>query len=222
MSVYTNFFEQTFIFKGLTREVISELLEHIAVEETSYQKGDVIYSPDMFERKIGFVSSGECLVARQAGGTLVPLNTLQPHDSFGIVSVFSDRDEFPTLVKAKTSCTVIFFSSDAIHTLISKNPQVSLNVIEFMTHKINFLNDKIAAFSGGSVEEKLAGYILSLHKKHGKDEFDFNKKKSSEAINCGRASLYRAIDTLEATGYISFENKKIHINDLEGLERIIK
>ena len=45
-----------------------------------------------------------------------------------------------------------------------------------------FLNEKIAAFSGGSIEEKLASYILSLKKKHDSLEFEFNKKKSAEAL----------------------------------------
>ena len=95
-----------------------------------------------------------------------------------------------------------------------------MNIIEFLTEKINFLNDKIAAFSGGSVEEKLASHILLLSKKNNSLEFDFNKKKSAEALNCGRASLYRAISALESAGYISLDNKKIIINDPEGLERI--
>ena len=84
------------------------------------------------------------------------------------------------------------------------------------------MNDKVAAFSGGCVEEKLASYLLGLKRKYRSCEFDFNKKKSAEALNCGRASLYRAIASLETEGYISFENKKIHINDPEGLERISK
>lgn len=222
MSAYTVFWGRTFLFRNLDSESIDTLLSHVTIEEKCYQKGDVIYSPDDFERKIGFVYCGECLVGRMTGGTLVPLNTVKAEESFGIVTVFSARDEFPTLVKAKTACTVLFFTASDIRSLISENSLLALNVIEFLTRKINFLNDKIAAFSGGSVEEKLAGYILGLQKKYNSLEFDFNKKKGSEAINCGRASLYRAIDALEATGYLSFENKKIYIKDLEGLERILK
>ena len=95
-----------------------------------------------------------------------------------------------------------------------------LNIIKFLAKKINFLNDKIAAFSGGKIEEKLAKYLLGLKKKYGSSKFDFNKKKSAEALNCGRASLYRAIDALEKGGFISLDNKKINIIDPEGLERI--
>jgi CRP-like cAMP-binding protein len=222
MTDYSSFLKNTFLFKGMAESDISALIKKVAFEEQSYQRTEAIFSPDDFERRLGFVVRGECTVGRQSGGGFVPLNTIGVGGSFGILSVFSIRDEFPTVVKAKNSCTVLFFSANAIRELVTKDPTVSMNVIEFLARKISFLNDKIASFSGGSVEEKLAGYILELQHKHNSLTFDFNKKKSAEALNCGRASLYRAIASLEEGGYISFEDKKIIINDHEGLERILK
>ena len=222
MTDYSSFLKNTFLFKGMEESDVSALLKRVATEERTYQRGEVIFSPEDFERRLGFVLRGECAVGRQSGGSFVPLNVIGVGGSFGILSVFSVRDEFPTLIKAKNACTVLFFSQDAARELAMASPTVSMNVIEFLARKISFLNDKIASFSGGSVEEKLAGYILELMRKRSSLTFDFNKKKSAEALNCGRASLYRAIASLEEGGYISFEDKKIIINDLNGLERILK
>lgn len=222
MLSYTTFFEKTFLFRGIDINHINELLCRCEIEEKNYLKGETIYSPEDFERKIGFVYNGECLVSRHAGGNFVPLNITKKYESFGIVTIFSDRDEFPTVVTAKNSCTVLFFSAKTLRYLIESSSQISINVITFLTKKISFLNDKVAAFSSGCVEEKLASYILSLKRKNNSLKFDFNKKKSAESLNCGRASLYRAIDALEAEGLISFENKKIIIINPEGLERILK
>ena len=219
---YSSFLKNTFLFNKVDQEAIDRLLDSAECEEKSYLRGEVIYSPEDFERKIGFVCKGECLVVRRSNGNNVPLNTVKEADSFGIVTVFSSRERFPTLIIAKTACTVLFFSADTLKQLIGANAQISLNVIEFLTEKIDFLNDKVAAFSGGSIEEKLISYLLGLKNKHNSLEFEFNKKKSAEALNCGRASLYRAIDTLESGGYISVDSKKIYIKDLIGLERILK
>jgi CRP-like cAMP-binding protein len=222
MSSYSSFLKKTFLFKGLDEDDIVCLLKNVSIEEKSYQRTDVIYSPSDFEKKIGFVYSGKCTVGRQSGGSVVPLNVIKEYDSFGIVTVFSDRDEFPTMVKANIPSTIIFFSAEDIRALVRRDSRIAVNVIKFLTAKINFMNDKVAAFSGGCVEEKLASYLLGLKRKYDSSEFDFNKKKSAEALNCGRASLYRAIASLESGGYVSFENKKIHIIDPEGLERISK
>ena len=222
MTKYVNFFANTFLFKSIVSQDIGFLLENVEVEEYSYTKGAQIYSPEKFDRKLGFVFRGECLIGRYSGGSIIPLNTIKEFDSFGVSTVFSDRDEFPTVIVAKSDCTVLFIHTNDLHKLITLNPKVSINVINFLTRKINFLNDKIAAFSGGSIEEKLANYILSLKRKHNSLKFDFNKKKSAEALNCGRASLYRAIDALKSAGYVTFEDKKIILLDLTGLERISK
>ena len=222
MSSYISFFEKTFLFNGVDRGTIEHLLKNITIEEKSFVKGDTIYSPVEYEKKIGFVYSGECIVARDTHGSFVPLNVLRKYNSFGIIAILSDSNEFPTVIKAKNSCTVLFFSACDVISMLKEHHTVSMNIISFLTAKINFLNDKIAAFSAGSVEEKLASYILGIYKKYNSLEFELNKKNSAEALNCGRASLYRAIEALETGGYISVENKKIHINDLEGLERIRK
>ena len=222
MKKYSTFFSNTFLFKGISAEDIELMLQTIKIEERTYQKGEAIYSPDRFDKKVCFIYRGECIVGRQSSGTVIPLNTASEYDSFGILTCFSNRDEFPTVVTAKNTCTVLFIYSDSLNKLIEQNTAISLNIINFLTQKISFLNDKIAAFSGGSIEEKLASYILTLKKKHNSLEFDFNKKKSAEALNCGRASLYRGIDALKSAGFIKHEDKKIIITDLSGLERIVK
>lgn len=222
MKKYSSFFEKTFLFKNICVADIDSMIDTVKIEEITYKKGETIYSPDRFEKKVCFIYKGECIVGRQVNGNIIPLNNASEYDSFGILTCFSDRDEFPTVVVAKNTCTALFIYSDALNELIEQNSKIALNIIGFLTQKINFLNDKIAAFSGGNIEEKLASYILTLKKKHNSIEFDFNKKKSAEALNCGRASLYRAIDALKSSGFITLEDKKIIITDLAGLERIVK
>ena len=158
MSAYSSFLKKTFLFKGIDEDDIVRLIKNVKIEEKSYQRSDIIYSPSDFEKKIGFVYHGKCTVARQSSGALVPLNVIREYDSFGIVAVFSDRDDFPTLVKANVSSTVIFFSSEDIRVLISLDSRIAVNIIEFLTAKINFMNDKVAAFSGGCVEPRSGIY----------------------------------------------------------------
>ena len=84
------------------------------------------------------------------------------------------------------------------------------------------LNGKVAAFSGTSCEEKLISSIISTAKSLGKLEFPFNRKRTAESISCGRASLYRAMESLKSRGLIDYDNKKIYIKDLNSLERTKK
>ena len=220
---HITFLSETFLFEGIEINECTKLLEDLKVSEKKYSKGDIIYSPNVFQRCIGFVFDGECLISRDSSTEHpIPLNTVKKGSSFGITSVFSQSSEFPTVVTAKSFCTILFLDYEILSCLIHKNYTVAMNVIRFLTERIEFLNYRIAAFSGMSVEEKLINHILGIHKRTGMTEFDFNKKHSAEAISCGRASLYRAMESLQTAGYVKFDNKKIYITDLEGLERMSK
>ena len=218
-----DFLSGTFLFRGVEKVQLSAMLEEITPDVKEYPAGAEIYSPKVYEHKLGFVVDGECSVERiKNDGSAVPLNALKNGNSFGIVAVLSSADEFPTRILAKRRTKILFISKNDTLKLIQKYSAVSMNVIEFLAGKIDFLNQKIATFSSDTVEDKLANFLLIEYKKYGSNEFMFNCKKTAEAISAGRASLYRAIAALSEAAIIKLENKKIIILDPQGLERKTK
>ena len=151
-----SFFKNTFLFRGIDDGEITNLLSDIQAECICYRKGDCIYSPESFDRRIGFVLEGECIVGRPStNSSIVPLNTLRKHGSFGIMTLFSSHAEFPTVITAKSDCYVLFLNGDDVMRLIEKKHAIALNIITFLTERIAFLNERIASFSGNTVEENL-------------------------------------------------------------------
>ena len=215
-----DFLSDVFLFSGIAQKEISSIIKDITPEIKSYTHKNEIYTPDDYEHKLCFILSGECTVERvKCDGNSVPLNTLRRGQSFGIMTILSCEDEFPTRVVAKRDSPILFISKEDTLYLINSYPKIAMNVISFLSKKVCFLNSKIATFSSATVEEKLSNYILSEYKRLKSTVIPFNCKKSAEAISAGRASLYRAINTLTDDGIIKLENKKIYILDLKGLER---
>lgn len=212
-----------FVFKNVTRDRIQALADSIKPEIKEFEQGELIYSPAEFSTKIGFVLNGTCTVERQrADGGAIPLNLLNGGDAFGVLSVFSDGGEFPTFIRAKKDSTILFFDKKDVLFLVKNEPQIALNIMYFMGDRIAFLNNKLSTFSADNTEQRVAKFLLYEHRRHNALSFGFNCKRTSEALNIGRASLYRAIDVLTREGILTLENKKINITDLEGLERITK
>ena len=138
------------------------------------------------------------------------------------MAVLTDEEEFPTLILATKATKILFIDKNDAVQVIRKYPTVANNVIDFLAKKIAFLNGKVATFSADSVEDKLVKFLLTESKRLGTDSFPINCKRSAEAINSGRASLYRALTSLSEAGLIKFENKSVYIIDREGLERNTK
>lgn len=218
---FKDFLSHTFLFSELEPSLLDNIISDTSPEVYDYSRGSVIYSPSEYEKRVGFVLDGVCEVRHtRSDDTVVCINTLSKYDSFGILAVFSSK-EFPSEVYARKNSSILFFTEDAINRLIERYPQISKNIISFCADRIDFLNRKIITFSGQRVEERLASYLISKQAQHGLF-FDFNRKKAAEAINAGRASVYRALDEMTRCGIISIDSKKIYINDLKGLERMSK
>ena len=213
----------TFLFRNITDDEFASALTAISLRTESYPKGAVIYSPESFGRGIGFVLNGECEVRHaQDNGADVSINTLLPGDSFGIVSVFSAEDEFPTTIVASRAAKVLYISKDDVYKLVELYPAISKSIIVFFACKIGFLNKKIATFSSSSVEQKMARHIQAVSKAKRSLVIPLNKAKMSTELGIGRASLYRALTQLENDNILKYDNKTLQIIDPKGLERITK
>ena len=212
--------KKTFLFSGIPDDEMDELLKDVSPINTAFLRGELIYSSDSTDAKIGFLLSGRCEVRHKKSDTAsAVLNVLLPGDSFGALAVLSEK-EFPTQIFATKNSEILFFSKEDLLKIVNNNSQIALNLIHFLANRISFLNEKIATFSGTRVEDRLASHLVSEYKRLGTLTFPFNCKKCSEAINAGRASVYRALASLESEGLISTADKKINIIDLTGLERI--
>ena len=215
-------FSQLFLFSELNSNKVESIIKRYQPVITEYEKGQRIVSPHQFERNIGFVLSGECEVRRHSSDSKsVVFNTIKPYESFGVMAVFTDEEVFPTEIFARKNAAVMFFSKNDIFSMIADYPEISMNVINFLANKILFLNKRLDTFSASTSEGKLAAFLLQEHEKGG-TELSFNCHRCAETIGIGRASVYRAIDTLVESGIITYENKKIIINNPKGLEEFSK
>ena len=215
--------QDLFLFRDITAEEFDNMAKDITFNIKNFAKDELIYQPDNYQRSLGFILKGGCRVNKKRhDGTLVHLNTLGCGDSFGVITLFSDEVDYPTYIYATKQTEVLFISKEDAVTLITNNRAISVNFIKFLTDRIHFLNRKVSTFSSGSTEQKLANYLLTRQRETGLCQFQFNKKLASETLGIGRASLYRALEALASGNFISVDNKKIYIIDLNGLERITK
>ena len=207
------------MFKGIGVKEIKKCLESTVITIESFKKGDTIYSPECFDKRLGIILLGECYINRiNKDKSRVPIKKIQSLDPFGITAVFSCVEEFPTEIVALKESKIAFIEKKSVIKMIKASPTIALNVISLLTDRIAFLNKRIAELSSGDCENKLSRFLYDQYKRNQKTEVDFNCKKTAELLNIGRASLYRSIKKLCEANIILYENGKIKFINPEGLK----
>ena len=159
---------------------------------------------NIFRRCLVLIIKGKASVIKTGlDGRKTIINSLSEGDVFGMASLFYEQEEFPSEIIAEKDLRLAVLSKECIEKAILQNPDFAKAYITLLSEKIHFLNRKIAAFSESDASEKLFRWILSTAGEKEEFELPCSISKLSSMLGIGRASVYRAFETLE-------EKKKIH------------
>ncbi len=207
------------LFRGVNPDILSEKIQNGSVIPVEFAAGATVYSPQEKEKKMGFLLSGSASVFSADPNNTVLLRMLNAGDTFGVANLFSQKEEFVSLIVAKKACRVVFFPEETVRLFLCEDPTFCMNYIRFLSDRICFLNEKISCFTAGSPERKLAFFLLSCGNKEMEQySLNINANSLSDMLNIGRASLYRAFDSLINEGLIRKEGKQIIVLDKNALK----
>lgn len=181
-----------------------------------FNRGDVIFSNESYRPVLGLLIEGKATVKKSRA----VISTLDAGSLFGAVTLYGERQSYATEITAAANCKVMFMPRLLISGLIAQNTAVAESYIAYLSRRIYFLTDKIEAFTAGSTESRLAGFLLA-RKQECENETPSvtveNMSLLARELDIGRASLYRALETFEIEGAIKREVKKIVLTDTEKL-----
>lgn len=171
--------------------------------------------PPQFSEMLGVVLSGKLQILSADANRAVVLRNVTKGHVFGAASLFLD-DKMPvSRLVAQSDCTLFFLSRDAVRELLRASPDFMEAYLGFLAERVHFLNAKIRAFTAGSAERRLAVWLAE----HPENEpFPAGALTSlAKTLDIGRASLYRALDKLEAEGLILRNGREITVPDTNAL-----
>ena len=202
------------LFRGASKESIDYAIDCSSVSEC--KKGERIESESSC---LFIILSGTASVVGISKTQTVILNTLKKGRVFGMASLFGEKCG-TTAIVAGESCVYAVITQEVIEELLKRDIGFTKNYICFLSDKIRFLNKKIAFFTSGKTEKKLAGYLLSLPLENNEIRLEMNMSSLAKNLDMGRASLYRAFDALEENGFIKRTNNIVKITSPEEFRKI--
>lgn len=188
-----DFLETIPLFKSVTLSVLPQVL--------------VLRAGDTYEVKRGvavFVKGRAEIFKKDTF-----LKTVFEPSVIGLATLFDTTNAYISTLLAKTETTLLIFSEKDVETLIADSPEFSKRLIVLLSEKLRYLNRRIDFYTTSGAEGKLHAYLLSTAGQNGFVELPMTKL--SEILDIGRASLYRALNSLEENGYIKKQGKKIFL-----------
>ena len=208
------------VFAGLKEQDVEKIAEKYMTLSAT-EKNEIIFSENKYTRSLVIIIKGKVSVIKKSGNSEILMNILSKGDIFGMATLFYEKENYLTEIKALEKVTLAIIDKENVKNIFSEFPEVSENYIRILSEKIHFLNKKITTYTKAETLQKVSSFILQ-HTNDEKTEsvLPFSITSISEALNVGRASVYRAFDTLENDSVIKREGKKIIILDLAALENI--
>ena len=199
-------------------EILAEYTQNGLCRLHLYEAGSDICSTEHNTQRLCILLKGDAIAYTSGCRKQVILRTFRAGAVFGVSDWYSENILPQSIIRAKSDCRLFELTAEAMRRLLDEVPAFRHAYISFLTGRITFLNQKIHYLTAGSAESKLSSYLLSLGEPD-EVELDMPLSAISEMLDLGRASLYRAFDTLVKDGFIEKHGKKIRLCDREGMSR---
>lgn len=197
------------LFCGVDPALLSEVLE--GSELIRVGRGRTVYDRSSFRRCLGVLLEGSLQVRREA----LLVSALAAGDLFGAAALFTDRAGYPTTLTALEDCTLLLIPQNTVRHLLHTSGAFAEAYVAYLSERIRFLSGRLDTVSAERGEGKLGRYLLTAD--DGSGSVTLSATQLCQRIGVGRATLYRAFETLEGEGAICREGKTIRIRNRDKL-----
>ncbi len=182
----------------------------------SYSPGEIVCSRTSFQRALGFLLKGTVSVLRNVGHGGMRMSELQAGDLFGAAALYTDAEEYVTEIVCRKPSRILYVPEALWTMILMSDSSVMTAYLRYLGGRLRYLNDRLDALSQDSMEDRLMLY-LGTKAQDGVYRAD-RYSHLAEELCVGRATLYRAIDSLCADGRIRKDGNTIYLNDAYKLE----
>lgn len=213
---YLPLVQALFLFRGIPEEDLLALLRAPEVSIVRIPAGAPLLPQEGYAPLLGILLRGTAVVEKRgapedgpdASASTLRLSELGPGALYGMASLFLEEAQrpFPTCITALKNCTALVIPEDCFRGMLQQSFQLTENYIRHLTERIHFLNARIDGLILPTVPQRL---LLYLEQNATNGSLYHSLTQLAQALNISRATLYRALDTLEQAGRIRRDGRRI-------------
>lgn len=214
-------------FRHLSREAIVEINRlfedrDIAAEQAVYFEGDP-------GQNLYLVATGKVKLMRNTlSGREVLLDILQAGEYFGHLAILGQEGYAETAI-AQTDCCILQISSQNFEKVLGGYPDVTMRVLKAVVQRLEESQETIKQLSVYTVEQRIAATLIRMARKLGEEkqtsmliQLSFSRQDLAAMTGTTVETVSRVMSRFAAEGLISTGRKWVAVNELQGLEQIVK
>ena len=213
------------LFRGITPERLFADLEEIRFHTRSYKKGEILARQGDVCNRLMILTKGSVRGEMiDYSGRLIKVEDIAAPRALAPLFLFGEENRFPVEVTANELTEVIEIPKSSVLELFRKNEQFLENYMNLSANYARTLSDKLFFMSFKTIRQKIASYLLRLHKQQQQLQitFDRSQQELSDYFGVSRPSLARELSHMQDDGLITADRKQITILQKEQLIRLIQ
>ena len=211
------------LFKGVSRYKISEVVGMTKFHFLKYLEGETVVTAGDPCTHIIFIISGKLRVTIansnsrfKVSQTLEAPNVLAPEFLFGRAPFY------PCTAVALEPVSILQISKTDYTKILNSDEIFLFNFLNILSRNAQKAVDGILAIPTGSLEERIAFWIISLTQPGGTDiSLTCRQRDLYSLFGVQRTSFISTLDSLKERGIIEYDTNEIRINSRQSLLEIL-
>ncbi len=206
-------------FAGMPDEVVEETRRHIF--EKSLDRGEIILLEGEPANALFFLASGAVKVFKTSpDGKEQILSIVRPGESFNDISVF-DGGLNPASAQAMGQIHLYGISRTDIEEIITRHPQVAINVVQVMAKRVRELVALVEDLSFRHVLSRVAKILLEYASNASEPRPRLTQQEIAAMAGTAREVVGRSLKSLEEDGVIKLESHRVVISNRAALQQLV-
>lgn len=212
MSPVEQHIQSIIYFEGITKEEVATVTENSMLN--SYKAGEIIFLEDDPAEGLWVVEQGRVKVYKlNENGNEHILHLLGPGKTFNDIGALDNGSNPANAAALSETVKVWLIPLDIITSVLSRNPQVALNVIRLLAMRVRSLVGQIEDLALYSVMSRLARFLLKQVDDPSLSGPGVTRTAIAAYLNTTPQTISVALRELETSGAIEFDRHQIHIID---------
>lgn len=211
------------LFKGLSYTRLSEIVGSTRLAFLKYLPGETIVTAGEPCSQIKFVIKGSVrLTITNSTDRFRVAQTLKAPALISPDFLFGRHTEYPGTAKAIDTVSIMQIEKSDLIRLLQTDEIFIFNYLNMLSTNAQKAVDGIIALTSGSLEERIAYWIIALTQL-GSDDIVFSARQRDlyTLFNVQRSSFIATLDSLKERGIIEYGNTEIRVLSRRALRSVL-